>query len=121
MKEISTIIAYHEVGCEVPLLIPALHLEGIEWTLDISFWIFIEPDVLGLAGRELEWVWIHVHDHGLHVDYCWVVKLIGLSLHKLGVLDWEGDLLSYLRCSLLWNCLLLSSLLLLWRILSLLI
>lgn len=108
------------MGCEVPLLIPALHLEGIERALDVSFWIFVEPDVLGLTCRELEGVGIHVHNHGLHVNYCRVVKLVGLSLHELGMLDREGGLLDHLG-NLFGYWLLLSSLFLLRRILSWLI
>ena len=103
------------MGCEVTLLIPALHLEGIERALDVSFWIFVEPDVLGLAWRELEGVGIHVHNHWLHVNYCRVVKLVGLSLHELGMLDRERGLLDHLG-NLFGHWLLLSSLFLLRKL-----
>ena len=117
MKEISTIIAYHEVGCKVPLLIPALHLEGIERTLYVTFWIFVEPDVLSLARRIFEWVGIHKHYDRLHINYSWVIKLIGLSLNELRMLGREWSLLHHLRVLLRYLLLLNSLLFLLRRIL----
>jgi len=122
VKEISTIIAYHEVGCKVPLLIPTLHLKRIERTLYVTFWIFVEPDVLRLARWKFEWVGVHVHNNRLHVDYRRVVKLIGLSLNELRMLDRKSSLLlTHLRNLFLYWLLLSFLLLLFWKILILFI